>query len=861
MIILDDGVRVGQQKALDSKYDNDGEGYANVPEANSLIIPAERSLGLKVFIQGQIYWYRDGIADSDLILYQSAGGTVTSVAATGNNGITVIGSPITTGGTLIFGLDNITPTSIGSATTVTTQSANDNSTKIASTEYVDRSVTNYEEIKNFQYPADYTFRPFSIAKRGRKYTTSLKIRDLVDDKISRLKPYFVDFTTGVNSTSNGSETSPYKTILYALQQGAKLIYLLNNGVHQTSTFSGINNGTYGADDKFIIAKYPGETYIVNNYENPIWNASGSIYSATTVGVVGGILDMKYTNTEGLPFTLVAKSNTTDVQTTPGSYYADSTNNIVYVNTIDGRLPDSTVFVLLNNISKTFSSFANEYLYMEGITFMGGSNAFNFSTQTNPGTGNALINNCKFLYSRDNGLRITNTGGVVWSNECDFYDNGRDGANYTQNTLVTSQKVIETFCRGWHNGYRRGTLTEYAMNGSSVHDNITVMRIGGTYWDNFGPNINDVNGSSSLIVGVQCTDSRGANSSGQFIIENGDFSTSSNNTNPPSKMWVYDSISRDSTRSLSTPLYMNNSSLYPQTAMLYLDRSSYIAPTLNNVVFGSFVVGNAPDFVFPALSSFTPYNFVNSVTGTSNQIVITGNSTDPIIGIDSAYTTARNTYADAKVQNSNASSTTIAPSSTAVNTLVATKQDTLVSGTNIKTINGNSVLGSGNITITGGSGTVTNVSGNSGEITVTNPTTTPVISIDPAYTLPKIDLATGSPVTVKKVWYGTKSQYDALDTYPTDTEFNIETSPTILSGSATLDFGNTASASSTDLTITVTGAADGDAVSLGVPSASVLANTCYTARVSAADTVSVRFNNYSALSANPASGLFKVKILK
>ena len=35
--------------------------------------------------------------------------------------------------------------------------------------------------------------------------------------------------------------------------------------------------------------------------------------------------------------------------------------------------------------------------------------------------------------------------------------------------------------------------------------------------------------------------------------------------------------------------------------------------------------------------------------------------------------------------------------------LATKQDTLISGTNIKTINDNSILGSGNITIEGSSG--------------------------------------------------------------------------------------------------------------------------------------------------------------
>lgn len=56
----------------------------------------------------------------------------------------------------------------------------------------------------------------------------------------------------------------------------------------------------------------------------------------------------------------------------------------------------------------------------------------------------------------------------------------------------------------------------------------------------------------------------------------------------------------------------------------------------------------------------------------------------------------------------------APSSAAVYNALSDKQDTLVSGTNIKTINNQSLLGSGNITISGGgSGTVTGVKMNNG----------------------------------------------------------------------------------------------------------------------------------------------------
>ena len=48
--------------------------------------------------------------------------------------------------------------------------------------------------------------------------------------------------------------------------------------------------------------------------------------------------------------------------------------------------------------------------------------------------------------------------------------------------------------------------------------------------------------------------------------------------------------------------------------------------------------------------------------------------------------------------------------TEITTLLNTKQDKLISGTNIKTINNNSLLGSGNITIQGGGGGTVNMVG-------------------------------------------------------------------------------------------------------------------------------------------------------
>ena len=83
----------------------------------------------------------------------------------------------------------------------------------------------------------------------------------------------------------------------------------------------------------------------------------------------------------------------------------------------------------------------------------------------------------------------------------------------------------------------------------------------------------------------------------------------------------------------------------------------------------------------------------------------------------------------------------------------------------------------------------------------------------------------------------------------------------ISGSATLDFPSTNNGNESDLTITVTGASEGDVVSLGIPNSVNLNHSCFTAWVSATNTVTVRFNNYGTGALNPVSATFKVKVFK
>lgn len=89
-----------------------------------------------------------------------------------------------------------------------------------------------------------------------------------------------------------------------------------------------------------------------------------------------------------------------------------------------------------------------------------------------------------------------------------------------------------------------------------------------------------------------------------------------------------------------------------------------------------------------------------------------------------------------------------------------------------------------------------------------------------------------------------------------------TVPKVLTASAVLDFPSTAAGSYSDLTISITGAADGDPLYVGIPNAAVLTTPhAWEYWVSSANTVTIRFWNLDLISADPGSGTFKVVLHK
>ena len=107
----------------------------------------------------------------------------------------------------------------------------------------------------------------------------------------------------------------------------------------------------------------------------------------------------------------------------------------------------------------------------------------------------------------------------------------------------------------------------------------------------------------------------------------------------------------------------------------------------------------------------------------------------------------------------------------VGKLTQDKQDALKSGENIKTINGESVVGSGDITITGGSGTITGVSANGTSIATSGVANIPAASTSKYGVTKLTTLTNSSSTTLAATASAVKSAYDLAASKASMSEVN------------------------------------------------------------------------------------------
>lgn len=242
-IVLNDNIKVSAPKPSDPRYLNSSNvAYTNVSQANSTIPVTERHEGLQVKVDTDIYWYKNGTADSDLVLF-SAGSTGSTITA--SNGLVKVGNDIRLGGaltgstTLSGGAFNYNASGnrhvILNLNTETGGPDNNGGIQL---KVLDGSNGTTLSMDDFGFVLSNNVSGFPGAKYGADYSTHYTDRSLVD------KGFVLGLVSGSSLTANNGLTKSGNNIyLGGLLTGDTIISGITNNTITIATSTGDTNTT------------------------------------------------------------------------------------------------------------------------------------------------------------------------------------------------------------------------------------------------------------------------------------------------------------------------------------------------------------------------------------------------------------------------------------------------------------------------------------------------------------------------------------------------------------------------------------------------------------------------------------------
>lgn len=317
------------------------------------------------------------------------------------------------------------------------------------------------------------------------------------------KTYYVDNVNGLDSNDGLTMNTPFKTIKHAIAQSDVLEIIAKGGLYRAAEAFELNKIL----TKSIKLKSYDDSYILLVHDHCgaySWNIESENCYKTSRSQAVRILDMTRSDDEGDYFKYTRKANVSGVISNPGTFYTDDATSTLYINTIDGRIPDKNL--IFGYEAWDLLNFQTGYLYLENVKLFGGARPMVVGGNSTE-WATLLAKNCEFAYGINPNLGngLNTLGGDAFLKRCKAYKNRRDGFNYHQDDAKTrSGYFIEDNCIGRHNGLGDSNNSN---NGTTAHDNCIGIRINGLYFECQGPTVADVNNSKSYNVGVCAYDNK------------------------------------------------------------------------------------------------------------------------------------------------------------------------------------------------------------------------------------------------------------------------------------------------------------------------------------------------------------------
>lgn len=391
----------------------------------------------------------------------------------------------------------------------------------------------YEQIKLPDEFNNKFFKRVNIYFNGEKYVTDFDVATLKNKNSTHT--YYVS-PNGSDENDGLTRETPFFSLQKAYQYAvSRDTIILLEGVYTRHSGLNLPNPSIKrsiniiGEGRVILTQCDDLNWIENaKHENVYQAERTSIYEVIDFSNI----DNNSTNK------LIQVASIEECANTENTYYYDGTT--IYVHMFNNKVPSlenlDCALITGDAPLKFDEQTENLNIYLENITILDGYGANLLARSYNEYTCTVIAKNCRFFNSLKNSnnydaVCLQGADGIFQNCIASF--SGKDGFNYHALNQVIPYG-IEINCQGSYNGLKN---SDNAYNGSTAHDGAKVLRIGGVYHDNKGPNVADVqDGTTSINYSCVSYDSRATDNS-----NNSDFFA----TQGTAKIYINKCYSKDS----------------------------------------------------------------------------------------------------------------------------------------------------------------------------------------------------------------------------------------------------------------------------------------------------------------------------
>lgn len=341
------------------------------------------------------------------------------------------------------------------------------------------------------------------------------------------KVIYFDTNNGNDSTGNGLESQPYKTLSKCFSivelSSSTTFKIIGKGkifrdecynegtVNWIPTFTDKTIYLVGNNGNLVISNGQSSTRVggYGQVNNPlVWSNYNQIWK-TSRAKTTNVIDLKNKDFYGFGIPLKNVNTLSACESEHNTYYIEEP--YVYVNTYNSRQPDDDLLVCPCT-PLFYVKLSNSKLIIENVDFYGGVNmthdgicyiegdknsAFiginckaSGGNLTNTTSGSEYANTTNGFALRDLGLSMMFNCGIAYTR--------RDGFNYHYYNVLNTRECLafEYDCYGHQTGYKdTNTSNQY----STVHDGVNCIRVNCVGHDTGGTGCEDVDDSYSILI--------------------------------------------------------------------------------------------------------------------------------------------------------------------------------------------------------------------------------------------------------------------------------------------------------------------------------------------------------------------------